>query len=353
MIAGIGIFQYAAALGVVLLSIILKKLFSKTILHFLQIATKKTKTKLDDNILLSIETPIQAAIILAGIYIAVDILGISAAFLDSLLKSFVIFIIFWSFYNAVGVFEHSIYAFVKKSSKELAQEISDLLLKIAKFFIAAVGVIAILEEWQIDVSTFVASLGIGGLAFALAAKDTVANFFGSVMIFLDKSFKIGDWIKGAGVEGIVEKINIRTTKIRTFEKSLITVPNAALANAPVENFSRRGIRRINMRLGLTYSTTTAQMEAIVTELRELLHAREDIDKETIFIYFDEFAASSLSIFCYFFTATADWQKYLQIREAINLEIIRLVEKHGAEFAFPSQSIYFENELPLPPKDTTA
>jgi MscS family membrane protein len=215
--------------------------------------------------------------------------------------------------------------------------------------IIALGAIAILQEFGINVSGFIASLGLGGLAFALAAKDTAANIFGGIAILTDNIFKIGEWVKINNVEGIVEDIGIRTTKIRAFDKRLIIVPNSIIANSNVENFSRRDRRRVVMRLGLTYSTTPEQMEKILREIREYLLNHPNVHKEPLLVYFDEFQDSSLSIFCYFFTTTSEWQRYLEIREEINLNLKRIVEENGAQFAFPSQSLYVETPIEIEEK----
>jgi MscS family membrane protein len=186
-------------------------------------------------------------------------------------------------------------------------------------------------------------LGIGGLAFALAAKDTVANLFGSFSLLADRTIRIGEWIIVNNVEGVVEDIGMRTTKIRSFGKSVITVPNHVIANNPIENFSRRGIRRIKMSIGLTYSTSTEQITNIVDDIKTMLQTHEGIShNDTLLVNFESFGDSSLNIFIYTFTNTANWENYLRIREDINLKIMKIVEKHGSSFAFPSQSIYLES-----------
>jgi len=144
------------------------------------------------------------------------------------------------------------------------------------------------------------------------------------------------------VEGTVEDIGMRTTKIRSFEKSLITVPNQIVSNSPIENFSRRGVRRIKMQIGLTYGTSRDQVNAIVKEIREMLHNHEKISqKETLLVNFESFGDSSLNIFIYTFTDTSNWERYLNIREDIHLKIMQIVEENGSSFAFPSRSIYVE------------
>jgi len=186
-----------------------------------------------------------------------------------------------------------------------------------------------------------ASLGLIGMAFALAAKDTAANLFGSLVIFTDRPFKIGDWIKTPIVEGTIEEIGIRSTRVRTFAQALVTVPNAVLANSAILNWSRMGKRRIKMRIGLTYSTTRQKLQTILNDIRQMLKNHKDVHQGTIMIYFDKFEDSSLSIFCYFFTTTTVWEEYLKAREDINLKIMKIIEDNEAEFAFPSQSIYIE------------
>jgi MscS family membrane protein len=221
----------------------------------------------------------------------------------------------------------------------------NFILQILKILIGGIGLGAILQVWGINVTALIASLGLGGLAFALAAKDTASNLFASFALLADKSIRIGEWIKVDGVEGTVEDIGMRTTKIRSFQKSLITVPNQIIANNPIENFSRRGIRRIKMRIGLTYSSSGEQVQTIVDEIKYMLHSHKGISrKDTLLVNFESFGDSALNIFIYTFTSTANWDKYLEIREDIHFKIMKIVEENDASFAFPSQSIYVE-QLP--------
>ena len=180
------------------------------------------------------------------------------------------------------------------------------------------------------------------MAIALAAKDTVANLFGSLVIFSDKPFKIGDWIKTPVVEGTVEAVGIRSTKVRTFAQALVSVPNAVLANSEILNWSRMGKRRIKLILGLTYSTKAIDLQNIVKETKEMLKKHQDIHQDTIYIYFTNFDASSLGVFCYFFTKTTSWGEFMRVKEDVNFKIMQIVENNNASFAFPSQSIYLEN-----------
>lgn len=330
------------ALGIFLLFVFFRKIFTSFIVKLLEKFIKNTSTKIDDKIMNILNGPLRFAIIVLGFYFSLKYLQIDLKLVNELFKTFVVYIIFWVLYDSVVVFESSIRQFAKKIGHELYQEIGDFLVKIIKIAIIIIGFVAILQVWGINISAFIASLGLGGLAFALAAKDTAANLFGGLTLLADKSLKIDDWIKVNGVEGVVEEIGLRTTKIRTFEKSLITVPNQILANQPVENFSRRGIRRIKFRVGVTYGTPVLTLENIVVEIRNMLESHPDIAQDaTMLVRFDEFEDSSLSIFIYTFSATADWAKYLEIRENVNILIMKIIERNNAEFAFPSQTLYIE------------
>ncbi len=324
--------------------LVLRKAFTVYILKTLRFLASRTKTELDDKFLHAIKGPLRFLFIIAGIYVFFLILEVDIGIIRHILKGLLIFDVFWAIYNLITEFEENMYHVLGKFGKA-SRELASFIIKITKILIVSIGIIALLQDWGINVTGFIASLGLGGLAFALAAKDTAANIFGGIAILTDNIFKVGEWIKVGGAEGIVEDIGIRTTKIRAFDKRLIVVPNATIANSNVENFSRRNKRRIMMRIGLVYDTPVEKIKKIVEDIRNMLLSHPDIAKdESLLIYFDQFEDSSLSIFCYFFTNTAVWQEYLKIREDINLKIKEIVEQNGSSFAFPSNSVYFETPL---------
>ncbi len=341
-VMNVPLYKIAAGIGIFLFFLFLRKLFVLIVLKVLRKITAKTKSSVDDAVLAIVSEPLKFAFVILGFYLAVRVMGVESQTVDHIVRSMIIAAIFWLFFEGVSVMESGIYNFAKKFGKELYREIGSFFVKSLKIFIFSVGFVAVLQEWDINVSAFIASLGLGGLAFALAAKDTAANLFGGLTILADKSLKIDDWIRVNGVEGTVEDIGLRTIKVRTFEKSLVTVPNQIVANNPIENFSRREIRRIKMRIGLTYDTTKEQMERVLLEIRQMLKNHPGIDQNaTMLVNFDLFEDSSLSIFIYCFTNTANWQRYLEIREDVNIKIMEIVENAGCEFAFPSQSLYIE------------
>jgi MscS family membrane protein len=334
--------KFFIALVIFLVFLFLRQLFTSLILNVAERLVKKTTTELDDNIISVLRAPIRFTFIVIGLYFSIRYLDLNSEITHNLFTTFAIYILFWIFYDLLIVLDEPIVNFSKKFGNELSYEIGLILVKTFKIAIVVIGVVAALQVWGINISAFIASLGLGGLAFALAAKDTAANLFGGLTLLADKSLKMDDWIKVDSVEGVVEEIGLRTTKIRTFEKSLITVPNQILANKPVENFSRRGIRRIKFRVGVTYDTPAAALENIVANITQMLQTHPDIAQDaTMLVRFDKFEDSSLSIFVYTFTSTANWARYLEIKEDINIQIMKIIENNNAQFAFPSQTLYIE------------
>jgi len=331
-----------AAILIFFVFLFLRNIFTKVVMVFLQQLSKKTTTYYDDKIISALKGPLSFTFIILGIHLFFLIIFKETETVKNLLETLIVYTVFWAILSILEALRGAVYGITGKFSADLSKEMGNFIIAILKILIAGVGLGAMLQVWGINVTALVASLGIGGLAFALAAKDTAANLFGSFSLLADKSIRIGEWIKVNGVEGTVETIGMRTTKIRSFQKSLITVPNHIVANNPIENFSRRGIRRIKMHIGLTYSTNSAQIRKIMAEIKEMLKGHEGISQsDSLMVNFDTFGDSSLNIFIYTFTKTANWAKYLEIREDVNLQIMKIVEDNGSSFAFPSQSIYVE------------
>ncbi|RUM73018.1 MAG: mechanosensitive ion channel family protein [Sulfurovum sp.] len=340
---GVPLANLIAALTILLLFLLLRRFFTSIVIGTLQKLAKRTETYYDDRVISALKRPVSFAFVVIGLHLFFLLTFKETANINKILNSLILFDIFWAAIAIAdalrGVFHHT----ASRFNPDLAKEVGNFTLKMVKIFIGGIGFAAILQVWGINVTALIASLGLGGLAFALAAKDTAANLFGSFAILADKSIRIGEWIKVENVEGVVEDIGMRTTKIRSFEKSLITVPNSIVANAPIENFSRRGVRRIKMHIGLVYGTSQEQIGKIVSEIKTMLQNHEGISqKETMLVNFDNFGDSSLDIFIYTFTATANWERYLAIREDINLKIMQIVETNNSVFAFPSRSIYVES-----------
>ena len=331
-----------AATLVFLLFLYLRRLFTTIVTTILHKLAEKTKHHYDDKIISALKGPLSFTFIIIGMHLFFLLIFSESQTIKHILSTLVVYVVFWAILSILEALRSVIYSITGKFNHDFSVEMGNFILAIIKILVAGVGLGAMLQVWGINVTALVASLGIGGLAFALAAKDTAANLFGSFSLLADKSIRIGEWIKVNGVEGTVETIGMRTTKIRSFQKSLITVPNHIVANNPIENFSRRGVRRIKLHIGLTYGTTESQMTKIIEAIKYMLHNHENISqKETLLVNFDSFGDSALNIFVYTFTTTSNWERYLDIREDIHLKIMKIVEENGSSFAFPSQSLYVE------------
>ena len=328
------------------LFLILRKYFTLKILKIGKKLVEKTKTDIDDKLFEALKEPLKFLFIIGGIYFFFYFLEIKGDLLIHIIKALLIFDLFWFLFNSVNLFENNVFLLIGKYGKA-SREMASFIIKLTKILIISLAVITLLQEFGINVTGFLASLGLGGLAFALAAKDTAANIFGGIAILTDNIFKIGEWVKIGDAEGSVEDIGMRTTKIRAFDKRLIIVPNAKIANSNVENFSRRDKRRVIMRIGLKYDTSVEVIKQIVEDIKNMLLKHPGVAKdESVLINFDEFADNSLEIFCYFFINTAELKEYLKVKEDINLKIKEIIGKYPTDFAFPSSSIYFETPLKI-------
>ncbi|MCB4747229.1 MAG: mechanosensitive ion channel family protein [Sulfurovum sp.] len=347
MILGIPLANLITATIVFILVLLLREFFTYIILTLLYKIAAYTKTIYDDRIIAALKQPLRFLFIIIAVHLFLLLSYKETFFIKNLLNSMLVYTLFWAILNMIEVLRGLLYRATSFLNPDLSIEMGNFLLTLLKILIGGIGLATILTVWNINVTALIASLGLGGLAFALAAKDTASNLFGSFALLADKSIRIGEWIKVSNVEGVVEDIGMRTTKIRSFQKTLITVPNQLIANQPIENFSRRGIRRIKMYVGLTYSTTSKQIIKIKEEIETMLKNHKGISQEDMpMIYFDSFGGSSLNIFIYAFTVTTNWGRYLEIREDIHLKIMQIVESNDSSFAFPSQSIYVES-LPAP------
>jgi len=335
--------QLAVAALIVLLALLVKNVATRIIFGAVLKLTHRTKTDVDRSIVISFEGPLRWLIVTIGLYLALNYLNLSPAVMSvvsNLFRSAIIVFITWGFYNLVG---GSVLSKLIEKLK-VDQSLIDFTATVLRFIIIALSITVIAQEWDYDVSGFVAGLGLGGLAFALAAKDTAANVFGGIVIILDKPFAVGDWILTPSVEGTVEVMNFRTTKVRTFANALVTVPNSVLVNEAVTNWTRMKKRRISFHLGVTYTTPRVKLQACVNRIKELLETHPEVHQDLIMVRFDQFNDSSLDIFIYFFTKTKVWTEFLAVKEEINFKIMEILEEEGVSVAFPSRSIYFENKL---------
>jgi len=323
----------------------LRKIFTLVAMRFSLALVGKTETLHDDNIVRALAHPLRFTFIILGAYAALEVLPLTAAadeFTQDVVGSLVTFCIFWGIYRLIEPLAFFFDRLTSTFGASVTDDLKHFFIRVFKTVVVMLGLATILQEWGVNVAALLGGLGLAGMAVALAAKDTVSNLFGGFTIFADKTFSKGDWIETPFVEGTVESIGIRATKIRSFAKALITVPNARLADASLTNWSRMTHRRIKMTIGLEYRTTGEQLERIITRLRDYLVNHPDIAQDvTQMVHAVGFGESSIDINLYYFSKTTNW---LEWRDVVNNNIIdfkKIVESEGAGFAFPSRSVYME------------
>lgn len=308
--------------------------------------TEKTKTDFDRKMVTSFEGPFRFMVGFSGAYIALRLLNLPAnidGVILNIFRSLFIIALAWGFMNLFNQTSGILENLAKRFSVEANDILIQFIAKGIRVIIIALAVSIVVQEWGYNVNSFVAGLGIGGLAFALAAQDTLANVFGGMVITLDKPFTLEDWIETPSVEGVVEEISFRSTRVRTFAQALVHVPNATIVKEPITNWSRMGKRRIMFTLGVMYSTPKEKLETCSRRIENLLINHQEIDNEFIVVRFNEFNQSSLDIFIYCFALTTQWAEFLRIKEDINFKAMDILQQEGVSVAFPSRSIYFENE----------
>ena len=353
-IFGIKYSQLLVSFLFIFFTLTLRRFIVKKVLGLIAKQASKTENEWDDALIKAIRPPLEALILTYGIWLAIRALPqpVEPFNLKILVKisgqMLVLIISSWGIWRLLSVFDEILKIKAKDPEHWLDIGIVPLIGMSLRILVMITAGIVIAQNLGYSVSGLVASLGLGGAALALASKDTVANLFGSLMIVIDKPFKVGDWIKGSDFEGVVEEIGFRSTRIRTFGKTIENIPNNLLANIKVENMDRRkdnglNVRRIKMTVGVDYGVNAEKMETILTGIKEILKNDDGVDQRmTQLVRFTDFGESTLDIFLYYFADSADWDYYLSVRERINMKIMRLLESVGATLAFPSQSIYLES-----------
>jgi MscS family membrane protein len=295
-----------------------------------------------------VRKPLELLVLVIGLFVAVQILQLPEEPLDArgfayaILKVIVTVAVAWALFNMIGVFGSWLEKLSVRTDNALDDHLVPFICKTLRVFIVILAVIMAIQNLGYSTSGLLASLGIGGMALALASKDTLSNIFGSLMIIFDRPFKIGDVVLAEGMEGVVEEVGFRSTKIRTFNKSLISVPNSMIANMPIDNITLSNKRRIRMTIGVTYDATTLQLRNLTARIRTLLNQHPGIDGDGVQVSFTDFGASSLDILIQCFTITPNWNEYMDVREEVCLQIMEVLEELGLSFAFPSRTVFLHH-----------
>ena len=331
-----------------------RRIFANTVIFYLTKLTKRTKTKLDEIFLEALKGPLKFIPIVLGIFFFTQWFELSEnalKFFLSIVKTLIAFVLFWAAYNVLtplsSVLETILSKLTQKSETLFAEEFTQLIIRALKIAVMIVGFIIILSQWGINVVPLLGGLGILGMAVGFGAQDSIANIFGGIKILLDGQFRRGDWIQTPDIEGTVFEIGIATTKVREFDKAITSIPNKRMSESAIKNYSRMTNRRVKMTIGVEYSSTANQLENIVDRIREYLQSNPDIaqpETESVLqmAHLTSFGASSIDISLYYFTKTTNWVEWRRVVHENIIEYKRIVEREGAAFAFPSQSIYLES-----------
>lgn len=303
--------------------------------------TKKTQIFWDDVILLALKSPVSSLIWSWPILSAIDLIleikfNKQATWIDTVEDILLIIIPVWIMMRLIRNIEKNV---LKDPNKD--RTTVHAVSKLARLIVILMGVLTTLQTLGLSLSGLLTFGGVGGLITGMAAKDLLANFFGGMMIYMDKPFKVGDWIRSPdrNIEGTVEKVGWRVTSIRTFDKRPIYVPNSVFANIVVENPSRMYNRRISEVIGLRYQDSH-KIEAIMNDIRLMLQSHKDIAQhQTIIVNFHQFGPSSLDFMLYAFTQTIDWVRYQEVKQNVLLAVIGIIHQHDADIAFPTQQLH--------------
>ena len=336
----------------VVLATVLANLVAHFLLRYLTKVTSMTTSHWDDALINAAKRPVPVVIWLSGIAYAAGIAGkeTGAPILDSvphIRDVGIIICLAWFLIRLIRNFSLNIVAAHEKNGEELDRTTIDALSKLAHLtVIISTGLLA-MQTLCFTVSGILAAGGIGGLAVGFAAKDLLANFFGGLTIYLDRPFSVGDWIRSPDkqIEGTVEYISWRHTRVRAFNKNPIYVPNALFTTIVVENPSRMTHRRIKETIGIRYEDI-GMMGPIVAEVKEMLQNHAEIDAaQTLIVNFNTFGPSSLDFFIYTFTRTKEWIHFHEVKQDVLLKIAEIIERHGAQIAFPTHTVHIEAEAP--------
>jgi len=343
-ILGINFLEIIIGLLIFLIFLVFRGLISKLVIKKLELISKRTTNKLDDTFVKAMQGPARFLPIVLGVFFASYYMSFSdemSSFIDNVNRTLITILIFWIIHQIIEPVSY----ILSGLDKILTRELIGWIIKSLKILIFILGAAAVLELWGIKIGPIIAGLGLFGVAVALGAQDLFKNLISGILVLVEKRFKMGDWILVEGIiEGIVERIGFRSTVIRKFDKSLAIIPNFQFAENAVINVSQTTNWLISWIITLQYDTTVDQLKTIRNQIEYHITNSEDFDTSIgIAVRVDKFSDSSIDMYIRCFSKTSEWEEWLSVKEKLALEIKQIVEKNGASFAFPSQSIYVEKK----------
>jgi MscS family membrane protein len=346
VVLGVQVWQLLGMLLILMIGFTLQRLVAFMIGTYIRRALGKRAPRWIDTTINRVARPVGGLVMAGLFYVVSPWLQLSIRVSQSIqyaTRVLAALSIAWLAYRMIDVLTDWLQAKAANTDSKLDDQLVPLLRKTLKVFTAVIGVIFALQNLNVDVGSLLAGLGLGGLAFALAARDTIANFFGSLVVFIDKPFQIGDWVVIGKVEGVIEEVGFRTTRVRTFYNSLVTVPNAQLTETAIDNYGARRWRRYVANLGLTYDTPPERVAAFCEGVRRTIQVLPGMRRDYAIVEFNEYGESGLNVMVYCFMDAADWGAELSTRTALNLEMLKLAADLGISFAFPTRTLHLDTQ----------
>jgi MscS family membrane protein len=340
-VSGVNISEIIIALAIFTFFLFLRGVFSKFVVKKLESYVSKSTNSFDNSLVNSMEGPAKFFPIVLGFFVSTSYLTVDSGMVDTINRSLITVLIFWTFHQVVGPFS----SVIKSAGGLISKDLINWIIKATKILILILGFAAVLDLWGIKIGPIIAGLGLFGVAVALGAQDLFKNLISGILVLVERRFQVGDWIYVDGViEGTVENIGFRSTVVRRFDKSLATIPNFQFAEQAVINKSLITNRRIDWAIGLEYRTTSDQLKNIKEQIENFIKTNSNFSKseDTILaVKIEQFAASSIDIRLICFTKTANYLEWMNVKDLLAMEIKSIVERNKASFAFPSTSIYVE------------
>ena len=344
---GLTVGQLLLSLTILFLSLLFRNILSNAILKRL-VQFAKRNDWIDHRLVLALTRPLSFFLLVGGVYLSLVTLPFVTEIeliLGNVFRGLSMLAVVWGVIQLSDLFAEQLEKHFARHGDSILSGFAPLIRKTLKVFVLSIGVLLTVDNLGYNVTGILATLGLGTAAVALAAQDSIKNAFGTLMIVLDRPFKVGDWIQvGDKVDGNVESIGLRSTKVRTWPKTIISIPNGVLANEYINNWSRMPKRRVKQIVGISYDATAKDMDELVEEIRQILRNDSGVHQEFILVSFTDFGESSLDILVYYFTSTIAWLDYMDIRQRVNQQIMEAVNRRGLSIAFPARSLYLEGPV---------
>jgi len=342
---GLKLWQHIGILLLILLAFILHKIFTWLLEIIIRKSTKRFGvTRKHEQMLFRIARPLSLMILtvvlqklVPALLLPISISQVVVLTLDALTPLFGMLAAFF----AVDIVSTYLEKQALKTKSTLDDQLIPLVRKMLRFFVVVTGVLIILHNLNVNIWALLAGVSVGGLALALAAQDTIKHFFGSLMIFVDKPFQIGDWINFDGMDGTVEEVGFRSTRVRTFANSLVYVPNGKIADMIVNNYGMRVYRRYSTKIAITYDTPPELIEKFVEGLKGIIANHPQTRKDYYEIHLNDMGSHALEVLFYIFFFVPSWSDELQARHEVLIAVLKLADEVGVRFAFPTQTLHIE------------